>query len=270
MHYHRITMYCDYGADDAVATLHILRNSKFACMDIVPIGGNVSAEVAFNNAQKLLNAVNADASRVRIIDTRGITQPYANIPDVHGGDGMGDLLQPCTSKLTVVDIADYINELKAMSTLEASDAPPKSGGDVIISLGPCLIPLFVNKASGYNAPTVLMGGTVSEPPNYGGYEFNEALDVNGFKALAHSAAAVATLDTCHNPKFGFDDYKTGDSICDGIIASYRGLSRARGDKVFAVYDLCAALYVTNPELFELNRVSRVDGVEFNQLEFLGF
>ncbi len=41
MDYNRIIMFCDYGLDDAIATLHIFRHADmFGKIDVVPIGGN--------------------------------------------------------------------------------------------------------------------------------------------------------------------------------------------------------------------------------------
>ena len=55
--YNRIILFCDYGVDDAVATLHILSHADmFGAIDIAPIGGNVSVETAYRNAHTLLAA----------------------------------------------------------------------------------------------------------------------------------------------------------------------------------------------------------------------
>lgn len=51
----RYVLLCDYGLDDAVATLYLLNNSlKGDRFDIMPVGGNSEVNAAYVNAQKLL------------------------------------------------------------------------------------------------------------------------------------------------------------------------------------------------------------------------
>lgn len=255
MDYNRIIMFCDYGLDDAIATLHILRHAdKFGKIDVVPIGGNVGVQTAYRNAHTLLAAAGADKNKVRIVDTRAVKQSSDNIPDVHGTDGIGDVLEHKTSDLTVIDFAEFCSELK-------SEAQPSR--DCVLSLGPCTVPNML----GYTPfCTVLMGGTVKEEPNCGKYEFNEAMDVAAFKSYAKTATAVATLDTCHDKKLGFDRFVMSDPLADKLIARYKSMCISRNAPV-AVYDYVAALAVTNPELFDAERIRRADGVEFNELKY---
>ena len=253
MKYNRLIMFCDYGLDDAIATLHILKNAQmFNRIDIVPIGGNVSVQTAYRNAHTLLHYAGDYKDKVRIIDTRDIPQSAADIPDVHGKDGIGDVLAPAQSGATVVGFDAFKHELE-------STADPAH--DCVLSVGPCTVPNML----GY-VPfcTVLMGGTVDEPPNYGDYEFNEGCDVPAFKALAYKATAVATLDSCHDNGFGFEKLTMHDKLADSLLDKYRSMCKDRG-AVVAVYDYVAALAVTNPELFDVTRVRRPDGVELNQL-----
>ncbi|MCH5155901.1 MAG: nucleoside hydrolase [Clostridiales bacterium] len=253
MTYNRLIMFCDYGLDDAIATLHILKNAHmFNRIDIVPIGGNVSAQTAFRNAHTLLYHAGADKNKVRIVDTRAIEQCAADIPDIHGADGIGDILEPAQSDIPVIDFKAYKAEIQD-SALPARDC--------VLSVGPCTVPDML----GY-VPfcTVLMGGTVDEPPNYGDYEFNEGCDVAAFKSFAYGATAVATLDTCHDKGFGFETFTMNDTLADRLIDKYRDMCNSR-NAVVSVYDYVAALAVTNPEKFDVTRIRRKDGVEFNQL-----
>lgn len=253
MDYNRIIMFCDYGLDDAIATLHILDNAdKFDMLDIVPIGGNVSVQTAFRNAHTLLAAAKVENKNIRIIDTRSIEQCAADIPDVHGKDGIGDLFEEKTSNAAVIDFEAFKTEL------EKTKNPSR---DCVLSLGPCTIPIML----GY-APfcTVLMGGTTNEKPNYGKYEFNEAMDVPAFKKLAYAATAVATLDTCHDKTWDFDKLALDTELGNKLVKRYIELCKARSAHI-AVYDYVAALAVTHPERFDAVRVRREDGAEYNEL-----
>lgn len=253
MKYNRLIMFCDYGLDDAIATLHILdRADMFAFIDIVPIGGNVSVETAYRNAHTLLSAAEFEPAKVRIVDTRGIAQCAADIPDVHGSDGIGDVLPARQSAASVVGFEDFRREL---------DEVKQPSRDCVLSLGPCTLPVELAYVP---FCTLLMGGTVNEPPNCGDYEFNEAMDVPAFAKLAAAATAVATLDTCHNKAFGFETFRSGNALCDRLIDKYIGLCKARNAPV-SIYDYVAARAVTDPELFDVQRIRRPDGVEFNLL-----
>lgn len=252
--YNRITVFCDYGLDDAIATLHILKNGDvFERIDIVPVGGNVSADVAYRNAHTLLAAANADKNKVRIVDTRGIPQAAADIPDVHGADGMGDLLAPKASNVRVVGFDGYKNEVQKT---------PDLNNDCVLSLGPCTVPVLL----GYYPNTVVaMGGTSNEPPNYNGHEFNEGMDTDAFRTFVKLATAVATLDSCHDVSFGFENLAFDDELADALLKKYISMCKSR-NAFITVYDYVAALYVTNPELFVIRRVTRKDGVTYNEIK----
>lgn len=252
--YNRIILFCDYGVDDAAATLHILSHSEmFGAIDIVPVGGNVAVETAYRNAHTLLAASGKDLSKVRIVDTRALEQPSADIPEIHGSDGIGDFLEPAQSTATVIDYAAFASDIAA------NGIPHR---DCVLSLGPCTIP---DKLGYVPFCTVLMGGASNERPNYGDHEFNEALDVPAFKRFAGEATAVATLDTCHDPSFCFETMRTGDALTDKFIERCIQLCKARGEEKIAVYDLVAAMAVTHPQRFDVRRVKRTDGVEYNEL-----
>ena len=253
MLYDRLIMFCDYGLDDAIATLHILdRSDMFAHIDIVPIGGNVTAETAYRNAHALLYHAKADKTKVRIVDTRGIMQCSANIPDIHGTDGIGDVLPAASSDVPVIDFDAFKAETKSTRNEK---------NDCLLSLGPCTLPVLL----GYTPRNVvIMGGTVHEPPNFGDYEFNEGMDVGAFGTLARSASAVATLDSCHDKKMRYDDICPGSSLAAKLTEKYISMCKARHAPE-TVYDYVAAKAVTSPEFFVTERVSRVDGVCFDML-----
>lgn len=254
MNYNRIIIFSDYGVDDAAALLHVLKYAHlFNYIDIVPIGGNVDVKTAFRNAHTLLASTDMSIEKVRLVDTREIKQPYADIPEIHGSDGLGDFLSPKISHAPVVSFNEFAAEIKKVARPER---------DCVLSLGPCTLPVML----GY-APfcTVLMGGATNEEPNYGDYEFNEALDAEAFKAFSYTATAVATLDTCHDKKFDFVNMRTGEPLTDKFFARCVELCRARGVSKIAVYDYVAALAVTHPDTFDIVRVRRKDGVEYNEL-----
>ena len=177
---------CDYGLDDAVATVHLLNNLKPADrLDVVPVGGNSEVSVAFRNAQTLLSNYDGDLSNVRIVDTRRIVQPWAKLPSIHGEDGMGDLFAHVSSGLPVVGFSEWIEEKAPL---------------YVVSLGPCTVTSEILKKRTVT-DLLIMGGCVAEEPNFNGYEFNHYLDIPAFNECVKYPHAVATLDSCRAPRF---------------------------------------------------------------------
>ena len=162
----KLIIFADYGLDDAAATAHILKNrEKFESITIVTVGGNVPTDVSFFNCLTLLN--NLCAKDITVVDTRDEVQPFENLTDIHGLDGMGDIFERNTDKdgLEIIAFRDWISTL--------------SGEETILSLGPMtLVEPVLKKYK--NRELVIMGGCVNEAPNYKGYEFNHGVNPESF------------------------------------------------------------------------------------------
>ena len=121
----KYVLMCDYGLDDAAATAFVLDNRKAGdSVDVMPIGGNSEKSVAYRNGQTLLARYEGSLDGVRVVDTREEEQPFANLPSIHGEDGMGDLFAPETSSVPVVKFAEWMKETDEI---------------VLVSLGPCTL-----------------------------------------------------------------------------------------------------------------------------------
>ena len=144
---------CDYGLDDAAATAFVLdKRSDGDRVDVMPIGGNSEKNVAYRNGQTLLANYEGSLDGVRIIDTRAEEQPYANLPSIHGEDGMGDLFAPGTSSVPVVPFSEWLEEKDEI---------------VLVSLGPCTLTERILKERKV-AFLLVMGGCVNAEPNFNG------------------------------------------------------------------------------------------------------
>lgn len=245
-----IVLYCDYGLDDAVATVHILNNrEKFNNIYIVPIGGNQPTAQSRINAKTLLAA--CSVSGVTIVDTRQIVQPSHVLVGVHGKDGMGDFMQPSASTADEITFAEF------------AAAYPKNV--VSLVLGPCTVPSMIADLG----TLYVMGGAVRESGNEGVYEFNEALDLNAFALVAPRADGVATLDTCRIPAFDIRSFDTtADTLFNSLIKRMLHIGNARPACHYIAYDYVAALAVTNPERFTTETVT-THGVTYKQLKYIG-
>lgn len=252
----RLTVFADYGLDDACATLYLLEHrDRYEHIDIWPIGGNVLPQTAIRNARKLLAAAKDDGislQGVRIVDTSDQYQKWCLLPSVHGDDGMGDLLDPADrSPVPEIDYETWC------ATVER--------GWEIFSLGPCTM---VNRALA-DAGTLpggkilLMGGNVREKPNYEGREFNDGLDPNAFQCVIRRPHRAVTLDTCRVPAFNLAGCKkTGGRLLDTFVNRAVALAEARHPDNCYIYDYIAAHALVHPEWFEEDPVYLPQGVRY--------
>lgn len=248
-------LFCDYGLDDAVATVYILDHRKPGDrVDVVAIGGNSEKNVAYRNTQTLLSryaAYGGDIAGIRLVDTRSWEQPYAALPSIHGADGMGDLFKPETSTVPVVSFDDWLSE----------------GGEAYIcSFGPCtLVETALKKktASGL----LIMGGCVNEEPNFNGLEFNHALDEKAFSECVKHPHLVATLDGIRVPFFNAVLVKPEGSELMNILvdASLKYATARHADRCY-IYDFVTARYLFEPELFTAVRSVDPQGNALNELK----
>lgn len=246
---------CDYGLDDAVATVALIdERDRGDLVDVIPVGGNSEVSVSFRNAQTLLSAYNKDLSGVRIIDTRDIAQPWAKLPSIHGEDGMGDLLRPAVSGLPVISFGDW---------LEEDNAPLN-----LVSLGPCTITLKILEKKGAQK-LLIMGGCVNAEPNFHGYEFNHYLDIPAFEKCLRYDHEAATLDTCRVPRFNFAGRRESeDSLLGRLINKAVELAEKRHPDNSYIYDYIAVQRLIAPETFTVEKVCDKDGNSISQLKSL--
>lgn len=244
----RLVIFADYGLDDAIATVHILKNrAEYDYIDIVPVGGNVMPFAARINLRKLLVASREDGislDGVRMVNGIDYYQNFCPQPSVHGKDGMGDLLPDCLSN--PVEEIDYDGWL--------DEVPP---GYRILSLGPCTM---VRHTYGYasNLPSgraIVMGGCHMEKPNHGKYEFNDGIDHFAFTWMYRRPHCLVTLDTCRVPAFDLaGTRKTGGRLFDKLVNRYVELSEARREKNCCIHGYVASVALLRPELFEVNEI----------------
>lgn len=236
--YKKVALLCDYGLDDAIATLYMLKHAqKFDKIDIVPVGGNFPLSTAFVNAKRLLTCVKDVPANIRIVDAGCAPQSEENIPEIHGKDGMGDILP-----------SEYSDDFKVISYCEWLDG--LDSDYVIVSLGPCTVTADIFRKKGA-LPLIIMGGNIAEPPNYKGYEFNHGLDTASFAECVRYPHAVATLDTCHVDLCNLNLLTIDeDGLFSKLLLRYLEMSQERGETVCSVYDMTAVVYLIHPERFE--------------------
>ncbi|MBR2043056.1 MAG: nucleoside hydrolase [Clostridia bacterium] len=233
----KIALLCDYGFDDAIATLHLFNNAdKFDGIDILPVAGNFPLETAFNNAKRLVYNAEVLPEKLRIVNTAEIEQKGENIPHIHGNDGMGDILPAeYEEKVSVISYGDWLNEVNE--------------DYVILSLGPCTVTADLLSKKG-SLPLIMMAGNINERPNYKSYEFNHGVNPDAFAKCVKHPHKAATLDTCHCDKIDLNVTSVKkDGLIGKMIARYKEMSNVRKDDFCAIYDLVAVVYLLHPERF---------------------
>lgn len=251
-----IALLCDYGLDDLIATLYLFEHaSGFDRIDILPVAGNFPLAQTFVNAKRVVTCADVLPERVRIVDTSSVPQNGESIPEIHGRDGMGDVLAPeYEEKVPVIGYEEWLEEV--------------DGSYVILSLGPCAVTVDILRKKGA-LPLIMMAGNIAEPPNYNGREFNHGVDVAAFAEAVKYPHVSATLDTCHSPKCDLNriDLPT-EGLLGRMLCRYRELSRERKETVCSVYDLTAVVYLLSPERFTVEEASDPDGNRVSVLKYI--
>ena len=254
-----LAILCDYGLDDMAATVYLLEHaSSFNKIDILAIAGNFPLSVSALNAKRILNSYEKLPENVRLVDTSEIKQFGESIPDIHGSDGMGNVLPPPP--------ADIEERFKAMPYSEWLEGVDESY--TVLSLGPCTVTRDILEKKGA-LPLVMMAGNIAETPNFKGYEFNHALDIQAFAYCVKYEHVTATLDSCHCPQCDFYLISPdANDMIKRIAQKAIELSRTRGETTCRIYDLVAAVYLIHPERYASEVLTDRDGNLVNTLKYI--
>ncbi|MEE0946973.1 MAG: nucleoside hydrolase [Acutalibacteraceae bacterium] len=251
-----LALLCDYGLDDVIATLYLFKYAhKFDKIDIVAVAGNMPLSVTLNNAKRILTHAGNVPKNLRIVDSSCIKQNCEELYDIHGKDGMGDVLpQSFDEDLPVIDYSKWLLEVDDSYTL--------------VSLGPCTVTAHILKTKG-SLPLIMMCSNISEAPNYNGYEFNHGIDPDAFSQCVRFPHKCATLDTCHcGPCDLYGKEIKEDGLFSQLVLRYRDMCKERNDAYASVYDLTAIVYLLHPERFESYEDSNKFGNKITVLKYI--
>ncbi len=235
----KLIIFGDYGLDDAAATTTIFRHlDRFAHLDILPIGGNVPVEVSHRNCLTLLSHFPEVWDKVTVVDVRQEPQQGEYLAEIHGGDGMGDILPPAETA-PAVEIIGFQPWLEMLT-----------GKEQLLSLGPLTLVRRVMERHAH--PLVIMAGCVDTEPNFGEYEFNHALDPEAFAFCTRFPHVLISLDTCRVPVLDMRRYEiTGEDLHARILRADQRLSISRKEEGCFVWDDVAACYLLFPDRYAL-------------------
>lgn len=244
----KLVIFADYGLDDAAATASILRrHERFGEIAIIPIGGNVPVDVSYRNCRTLLAQYPALLDKITVVSACHLRQPQEYLADIHGGDGMGDILTP-------PEVYPSIREIAFEAWLETY-----TGEETVLSLGPMTLVRTVLQKHACKQ-LVIMGGCVHEEPNFNGREFNHALDAEAFAYCVRHPHTAVTLDTCRVERLDMRRINIGgEDLHARILRADQELSVTRGEDGCYVWDDVAACCLLHPERFSVQRETDRDG-----------
>lgn len=242
----KLILCCDYGIDDAAATVDALLHAEedgYSEVVLVAVGGNVPRGVALRNGAKLLAQCRFPHPPVTLVDTTALSQPGEFLKAIHGDDGMGDLFPDVPVR--AVPYAEWLSSLR--------------GGYRLLSLGPMTLILPILER-GTCERFVFMGGNIAEEPNYHGYEFNHALDRTAFAEAVKFPHAAVTMDTCRHPLFNIQPVDfAADTLLKRIVLRARERTFLSGEKGCYLWDDIAVKVLRHPEWFAFEERSDRDG-----------
>ena len=242
----KLILCCDYGIDDAAATVDALLHAEedgYSEVVLVAVGGNVPRGVALRNGAKLLAQCRFPHPPVTLVDTTALSQPGEFLKAIHGDDGMGDLFPDVPVR--AVPYAEWLSSLR--------------GGYRLLSLGPMTLILPILER-GTCERFVFMGGNIAEEPNYHGYEFNHALDRTAFAEAVKFPHAAVTMDTCRHPLLNVQNVDlSGGGLQRRIVARAREMTFVSGEKGCYIWDDMAVKALRHPDWFSLYEAEDRDG-----------
>jgi inosine-uridine nucleoside N-ribohydrolase len=253
----KIIIDTDPGVDDAMAIFFALNSPELDVLGLTTTFGNVSVDMATDNALRLLEMIGKD-----IPVARGASTPWAQnllpYPDfVHGADGFGNVNLPAPKGSPIeLTAAEFIVQQVLANPNEVTlvAVGPLVNLALALKLDPSIAKL-VKKV-------VIMGGTINEPGNVSPVaEANIFCDPHAADIVfkADWPVHMIGLDVTHkvlmmdalqervrdaNPAFGEFLYKAGRFYSDFYKAN-------RGAEGCYVHDSSAVAYAINPDLFDV-------------------
>jgi inosine-uridine nucleoside N-ribohydrolase len=188
----RVVIDTDPGVDDAVAILLALASPEIDVLALTTVAGNVSLEKTTLNARRLLELAGRDDVLVAAGCPQPLAGPSGDASEVHGSDGLGDLLwEEPKIALHPRHAVDLLAELIGLGPL------------TIVAIGPLTnLATLLERHPGIDRDVervVLMGGASFEGNVTPAAEFNIWADPEAAQRVlaAHWPITVMPLDLTH-------------------------------------------------------------------------
>jgi purine nucleosidase len=256
----RILLDCDPGLDDALALVLCHGDPGLDLVAVTTVGGNVPLAATTRNALELRDHLGFPSVPVAAGAGAPLVRPAENAAHVHGDSGLGS-----------VELAPAVTALDPRSAVDLIvDAVRSAPGEIhLVATGPLTnIALALQKDPaivGLVASIVVMGGS---------YTRGNATPAAEFNVFADPEAAAIVFGAGWRVVMVGLDLTLQAIATPPIVARMRALGRLGTellaplstfwvdptDAAFpgqAVHDVCAAVFVSRPDLFE-TRDARVE------------
>ncbi|MBN9062739.1 MAG: hypothetical protein BGP06_15825 [Rhizobiales bacterium 65-9] len=253
----------DPGLDDALALFIACASPEFDVLGVTTVAGNVGLDNVTRNALRILDfAGRADVPVIAGAD-RPLRRPPIEAGGIHGGDGLGGLPLPNSSRTAATGAADW------MATL-LRQRP--SGSVRLLALGPLTnIAALIEAApdaAAHIGEVIAMGGAVRDRGNVTPFaEFNIHADPEAADIVLRSGVALTlipldlTRQVAADPAWGARLAAAGGKaaaisaqLVDAYLANIARYRAARGDAgppqtTFPLHDPCVMLHLIDRTLF---------------------
>ncbi|MGL5082110.1 MAG: nucleoside hydrolase [Microcoleaceae cyanobacterium] len=265
----KILLDTDPGGDDAFAFLWLASLVKQGFAELIAVTsteGNVSADLTFSNACKLLQLIGLDQVEVG----RGIPKPeqlHKNATHIHGDDGLGNLA------CTLLEPHQFYVKARFSDEILIEMLTKYPGEITIVALGPLTnLAAAVMKNPGIlnlAKEIVLMGGAFQVPGNVTPEaEFNIAYNPKAAATIFDhcNSLVVLPLDVTRSLIFTTDmAYELYQSypnhkitrfikeLCNSMTKAALAHRETQGNKGFLIHDAVTLAYLFYPETLQFYR-----------------
>ncbi|MBP2098566.1 ribonucleoside hydrolase RihC [Enterococcus rivorum] len=242
----------DPGIDDAVALSIALNHPKLDVLLLTTVAGNVNVNKTTENTLKLVSFFGKTVPVAKGCDKPLLIQ-LEDSAEIHGESGMDGFDFPAITEKTLA-----IHAVEAMKNCILNSPEPVTLVPIAALTNIALLVSMYPETKQNIKEIVMMGGSLSRGNTHTSAEFNTYVDPHAAQIVFQSdipivmvgldvtSTAVLTKNEVEQIKeFG----KVGNMFYS-LFQHYRGGSLQTGLKM---HDVCAIAYLTNPELFTVQK-----------------
>jgi purine nucleosidase len=256
----KVILDVDPGIDDAVAITMALFDPRLDVLALTAVSGNVAASQVNRNLQAVVEQLDPPRWPRLGAAAEPERRPDADARHIYGADGLGNANFPVAE----------LHHLHASEKVLTDELRGDPGNVTVLALGP-----LTNVAAtfrrdpalaGQVGHLVMMGGTISGPGNVTpAAEFNIYCDPLSARAVfrAPVTSTLVPLDVSSQVIFGYDlldelpreNTRAGRFLRRILPHAFRTHRQVLGTEGIHLHDCVALVAVTNPELFQLERMA---------------
>ncbi len=256
----KVILDVDPGIDDAVAITMALFDRRLKVAAVTAVAGNVPAAQVNRNVQAVIEQLDPPRWPRLGAAAEPDRPPETDARHIFGADGLGN------ANFLVAEL----HHLHASEKVLTDELRADPGNVTVLALGPLtnVAAAFRRDPSlaGQVGHLVMMGGTISGPGNVTpAAEFNIYCDPLSARAVfrAPVTSTLVPLDVSSQVLFGYDlldelpgeDTRAGRFLRRILPFAFRSHRQILGCEGIHLHDCVALVAVTNPELFQLERMA---------------